>query len=280
MKKLFVFVLLLVLLAGCGEERTLEVWEMPQLDAAPTAEPTALPAASSVQSAERYVWNEGESFNMASPGVSVPASQKELTHAETLALFGGQFLPKTIFNESYGAYERMYLEQVKHDVLLDGSGELPENAYIEYRYLNKAWVEAGSISVMAELCSYERAQEIFNNGAYPHITYPGGAKPQLSTYSLQNFVLTKIGGERYAQWLAVPSQYFYYAEKMEKNAAEQDLEPDIPRIPLLTFTCRENVTDEQFIAAVRAIAQACSSSIVLTDPDAPSLPKPGEKGAA
>lgn len=281
MKKLFLFVLLLaLLLSGCGQKTELEAWEMPTLDAAPTTEPTSLPAASSAQAAERYVWNEGTGFRMSDPGVSVPASQAELTHAETLALFGGQFLPKTIFNESYGSYERMYLEQTKHDVLLDGSGALPENAYVEYRYLNKAWVEAGSISVMAELCSYERALEIFSGRAYPHIGYPEDAKPQLSTYSLQNFVLTKIGDTRYAQWLAVPSQYFYYAEKMEKLAAAQDIEPDIPRIPLLTFTCREQVTDEQFIAAVRTLGQFCSSSIVLTDPDAPVLPKPGEKGAA
>ena len=120
----------------------------------------------------------------------------------------------------------------------------------------------------------------FITGAYPHITYPEGAKPQLSTYSLQSFVLTKIGDTRYAQWLAVPSQYFYYAERLQEIAAAQDAEPDIPRIPLLTFTCRENVSDEQFIAAVCAIGQACASSIVLTDPDAPVLPKPGEKGAA
>ena len=268
-----------LLLAGCGE-REMGEWQMPELEAAPTAQPTAMPVIGETKPVENYIWNEGESLNMSDPGVGVPASQKELTHAETLELFGGQFLPKTIFDERYGAYERMYLEQVRHTVLLDGSGALPENAYVEYRYLNKAWVEAGSITVMAELCSYERAQELFYAGVYPHMRYAEGVRPVMSSYYLDNFILTKIGETRYAQWLAMPGQYLSYIQKAEQKASEEDTEPEIPRVPLLTFTCREKVMDEEFIAAVREIGRACAASVTLPDLDAPKLPKPGEKGAA
>ncbi len=278
---ILIFILALsLLLGGCGGEKELGEWQMPELEAAPTVQPTAMPVIGGSKPAENYVWNEGEKLNMSDPGVGVPASQKELTHAETLALFGGQFLPKTIFDERYGAYERMYLEQVKHNVLLDGAGALPENAYVEYRYLNKAWVEAGSITVMAELCSYERAQELFSSGVYPHMSYAEGTKPVMSSYYLNQFILTKIGETRYAQWLAMPEQYLSYIQKAEQKAEEAGTEPEIPRVPLLTFTCREKVTDEQFIAAVREIGQACAGSITLPDLDAPKLPKPGEKGAA
>lgn len=278
---ILMFILALaLLLGGCGGERELGEWQMPELEAAPTVQPTARPVMGETKPAENYVWNEGESLNMSDPGVGVPASQKELTHAETLALFGGQFLPKTIFDERYGAYERMYLEQVRHNVLLDGAGALPENAYVEYRYLNKAWVEAGSITVMAELCSYERVQELFYSGAYPHMSYAEGTKPVMSSCYFDSFILTKIGETRYAQWLAMPGQYLSYIEKAEQKAAEEETEPEIPRVPLLTFTCREKVTDEQFIAAVREIGRACAGSITLPDLDAPKLPKPGEKGAA
>lgn len=232
------------------------------------------------QGAERYVWNEAESVNMSDPGVSVSVTGAELTHAETLELFGGQFLPKTIFGDSYGSYERMYLEQKAHSVLLDESGELPENAYVEYRYLNKAWVEAGSITVYAELCTAERAQEIYYSSAYPHITYSGGAKPSLSSYYLQPFVLAKCDGVRWAQWLAVPDSYFSRAERLEEKAAASGTEAEVPRVALLTFTCRENVSDEQFIAAVRTIGAASAETFTIADPDVTALPADGEKGAA
>ncbi len=126
-----------MLLCGCGkkEEPDLGVWEMPKVDAAPTAQPKDVPSWGG-GSAEKYVWNEATGINMADPGVNRYIEPTNMSHAETLALFGGQFMPMTIFNESYGSYERMYLEQVRHDVLLEDDGSLAENSYIEYRYLN------------------------------------------------------------------------------------------------------------------------------------------------
>ena len=276
---ILVSILFTLPLCACGKEEELGEWQMPEVDARPTTAPTAAPAFGGGSTA-RYIWNEAVSINMSDPGVSAAATTKTLTHAETLALFGGQFLPKTIFNESYGAYSRMYLEQVKHEVLINADGGLAENAYVEYRYLNKDWVEAASITVCAELISYERVQEIYDTRAYPHISYPEGTNVQFSSYYLQSFVLTRIGDARCAQWLAVPSSYLSYIDEALKKAEEEGTQALIPPVPLLTFSCREKVSDEQLIAAVCEIGSTASASVYLPPLNEKKLPKPGEKGAA
>lgn len=275
---LIIIIAIAVLLAGCGREEELGEWTMPAVDAAPTPVSTAAPAFGGGSTA-KYIWNDGVDFNMSKPGVTAPTVTQTLTHAEVLALFGGQFLPKTIFNESYGAYQRMYLEQIKHDVMLDAGGQLAENAYVELRYLVKDWVEASSITVYAELVSPDTAQAIYSSRCYPHLSYAEDALPKMSSYYLQPFVLTKTGDTRYAQWLALPSGYFSFVQRAQE-LTEQGYETEIPRIPLLTFTCREKVSDEQFIAAVCELGQASSASVVLPDLSRATLPKPGEKGAA
>lgn len=282
MKKTVLFlslVLAALLLCACGEKPPQGEWTMPVLESAPTAAPKDVQAWGG-SNPERYIWNEAQSFDMSDPGVTVTAYPKNISHSESLALFGGQFLPKTIFGESHGAYERMYLEQVSHDVLLDESGALAENAYVEYRYLNKAWVENKSISVMAELCSYDRVMEIYSSRLYPHIVCMDAAKPQMSGYYLSSFVLARCGGLRCAQWLVLPDNYFSYVDRLKSVCAELDMEPEIKPLVLLTFTCREDVSDEQFIAAVCAISQASQTSVVLPNPDTLKMPKPGEKGYA
>lgn len=281
MKKITAIILLAaMLLCACGkEEKELGEWQMPEVDARPTTQPTAAPAFGGGSTA-RYNWNEGVDFNMAEPAVTVPTTTEKLTHAETLKLFGGQFMPATIFNESYGAYQRMYFEQVKHEVMLDSDGKLAENAYVEFRFLNKDWVEASSITVYAELCGYEKVQEIYSSRAYPHLSYAEDETPQLSSYYLQNFILTKIGDKRYAQWLAMPSSYISYVDQALEKAEKEETEAKIPAIPLLTFTCREKVTDEMFIAAVCEISQRAAANVYLPPLNEIKLPQPGEKGAA
>lgn len=195
----FLILCMALLLCACGREKDLGEWTVPQIESRPTAVPTAAPDYSQAGQPEKFVWNELAGFDMSSPGVAGEPETRKLSHAQCLSLFGGQFLPKTIFNESYGSYERMYLEQKQHDVLVDADGALAGNAYVEFRYLNKAWVEAGSITVMAELCDYDRVMEIYTTGSYPHIFCADGSRPALSKSYLNSFVLGKQGDTRYAQ---------------------------------------------------------------------------------
>ena len=61
---------------------------------------------------------------------------------------------------------------------------------------------------MAELCSLEAAQEIYN-GLYPHLLMPQGEKLRTSTYYLKDFVLARIEQQRIGQVLKLtPSSYF------------------------------------------------------------------------
>ena len=287
MKRAVFFIILLLLallLCGCGkEEPELGEWTLPTVEGAPTAQTAAASqsgGAAAGSAPVKYVWNEALSVDMSDPGAADTAITRSLSHAETLSLFGGQFLPMTIFGESYGSYERRYLEQVQHGVLLDADGALAENAYVEYRYMNKAWVESRSITVMAERCSFERVQAIYDTRTYPHIRYAEGSVPQLSSYYLERFVLAKCGETRYAQWLVLPESYFSYAARVQAIAEELDKPFTVQPLTLLTFTCQPEVSDGEFIDAVCAIAQASKASVRLPDPEKLRLPAPGEKGAA
>ena len=95
MKKIILPLLLCLLLCACSRE--LEPWEMPQVDAAPTAAPTAAPSFSAGSGPEKYVWNEALSFSMADPGVTGERVQQELSHSKSLLLFGQSLLPDAIF---------------------------------------------------------------------------------------------------------------------------------------------------------------------------------------
>lgn len=284
MKRAVFFILIAaLLLCGCGKEpEELGEWTLPSVEGAPTVQTATASQSGTATGAApvKYVWNEALSVDMSDPGAAVTAMPSSLSHAETLSLFGGQFLPMTIFGESYGNYERRYLEQVKHDVLCDESGALAENAYIEYRYMNKAWVESKSITVMAERCSFERVQEICNTRGYPHIRYAEGTVPQMSGYYLESFVLAKCGETRYAQWLVLPDSYFSYAARVQAIAEELDKDFPVQPLTLLTFTCQPEVSDGEFIDAVCAISQASKAAVRLPDPEKLRLPAPGEKGAA
>lgn len=283
MRKITAAMLLLsVLLCGCaGKGGELEPWTAPAIEAAPTPTPKAAVGYSGESlPPESYIWNEAVSFNMSDPGVQVAAEQETFNHSGSFEVFGGQFLPKTIFNESYSPYSRLYLEQIQHQILLDAYGQLPPNAYVEYRYLNKAWVESKSITVMAELCSYEQVMDVYARKLYPHISYGEGVTPQTSVYYLQSFVLSKIGDTRYAQWLVLPTAYFSYVEKARAIAEDKGEEPVLQRQVLLTFTCREDVSDEEFIAAVCAIGKAAAAERVLPSASPVTTLAPGDKGYA
>ena len=86
MKKIILPLLICLLLCACSKE--LEPSEMPQVDAAPTAAPAAVPSYSAGTGPEKYVWNEAVSFDISSPGVTGERIQQELSHSKSLLLFG------------------------------------------------------------------------------------------------------------------------------------------------------------------------------------------------
>ena len=225
-------------LSACGKEPELEPWEMPTVDSKPTTAPTAAPAFGG-GSPERYVWNEAALLLMNMENVKV---------------------------DDKGA---------DHAVLLDGEDQLAEHAYIEYQYLPKSGKEDEGLFVMAELCSLEAAQEIYN-GLYPHLLMPQGEKLRTSTYYLKDFVLAKIEDQRIAQILKLtPSSYFTDARRMQ--AEDPDYTPQ--RQILLTVTCGLSMSDEEFIAAVCNLLRFSDGSEIVT-PEPSRLPGKGEKGAA
>ena len=261
-------------LTACQREPELEPWQMPVVDARPTPTPTAVPAFGG-GSPERYIWNEAALLLMNSPGAAPGSVQETYSHKQCAALFPYNFLPSAIFGESYSAYEKLSLKKTQHEVLLDGAGQLAEHAYIEYRYLPKSGKEDEGLYVMAELCSYEAAQEI-DNGSYPHLMMPQGESLRLSTYYLKDFVLAKVEEQRVAQILKLtPSSYF-----LDTQRALAEDESFVPRRQiLLTVTCGLKMSDEEFIAAVCDLLRYSDGSEIVT-PEPSRLPGKGEKGAA
>lgn len=276
MKKIIIPLLLAVcLLSGCGDTGP---WEMPQVDAAPTPEPTPAPVFSSA-SPETYIWNEILSFNMSDPGVSGERFEQELSHKESLALFGADFLPEAIFTESRSPYKPLNLKKTSHQVILDGEGQLQENAYVEYVYLPSNGNEKLGLTVMAELCSHETLSKIYSQQLTPHASFAQGVSPKASSYYLNDFMLMKQGGTRYAQALVLPTSYFSTVSGLQA-ALEDGEELDLPRQVLLSFTCGEDMSDEEFIAAVCRIWQYGAGNDPVPPVETPSLPQRGEKGAA
>ena len=277
---LAVLMLASALLCGCGEEKTLEPWTMPAVDAKPTVEPTPIPTYGG-GSPEEYIWNEAESFDMSDPGAALESVQETLSHNDCLALFPYNFLPTALFTESYSAYQRLNRQKTNHDVLRDpNDGGLAEHSYVEFVYLPSGRDETRGLTVMAELCSYDAVSDMYFQRIYPHISYPEQAKPQLSKYYLDSFVLARFGDVRLAQILKLPSSsYFTDAEKAAADAAENGEEYVPARQILLTITCGETMSDEEFIAAVCTLLKFSDGSEITT-PEESHLPVPGEKGAA
>lgn len=277
MKKIILPLLLCLLLCACAKE--LEPWEMPQVDAAPTAAPTAAPSFSAGSGPENYVWNEALSFNMGSPGVAGERVQQELSHSKSLQLFGQELLPDSIFTESRSPYTPRTLQRSQHTVLVDSEGALMENAYVEYVYLPKNGNEKRSITVMAELCSHETLLQIQQRRLNPHTVFGEGVTPAVSSYYLDDFLLFKVGELRYAQAAVLPQSYFSRVDSVERALGEDEA-LSLPRQVLLSFTCGESVSDEEFISAVCKIWKYGSGIAPETPVETPRLPQPGEKGAA
>ena len=278
MRRLIAALLLLclrsALLAGCGKEKELEPWKMPEVDAKPTPVRTPIPTFGG-GSPERFVWNEAAFFNMNNPGALKTSTQETRTHKQCMALFPYNFLPSAVFAESYASYPKLSLKKTEHEVLLDSRGELAEHAYIEYQFLPKGGKEEDALYVMAELCSYDAARDIYN-GTYPHLIMPESERLQLSTYYLKDFVLAKVGEQRVAQILKLtPSSYFSDARRQSED--DPNFVPQ--RQILLTLTCGLNVSDEEFIAAACYLLRFSDGSEIVT-PEPSRLPVFGEKGAA
>ncbi|MBQ9686703.1 MAG: hypothetical protein IJV41_09220 [Oscillospiraceae bacterium] len=272
-------VLLALTLAGCGQEKELEPWTMPAVDAKPTPEPTPTLSYGG-GTPEKYVWNEAVSFRMNDPGTDPASTQETFTHAKSLTLFPYTFLPAAIFSESYAAYPKLTLKKQEHAVMLDECGALAEHAYIEYVYLPKNGTEADALYVMVELCSYDAAAEISLGGVYPHIGYEEGARPALSTYYLKNFVLARYGEQRLAQVLKLaPSSYFSDAREALREAEETGESYTPARQVFMTVTCGIHMSDEAFVAAVSNLLRYSDGSENPT-PEPSRLPVFGEKGAA
>lgn len=276
MKRIILPLLVAVcLLSGCGD---IGPWEMPQVDAAPTVPPTTAPVFSSA-SPETYIWNDIQSFNMSDPGVSGDRFEQELSHKESVALFGSSFLPDAIFTESRSPYKPLNLKKTSHQVIVDSEGQLQENAYVEYVYLPSNGNEKMGLTVMAELCSHETVSKIYSQQLTPHAVFADGVSPRVSSYYLNNFMLMKQGDTRYAQALVLPTSYFSTVASLE-SALEEGEELELPRQVLLSFTCGQDMSDDEFIAAVCRIWRYGTGNDPVPPVETPSLPQRGEKGAA
>ena len=270
--------LLSLCLTGCREEKELEPWTMPQVDTKPTPVPTAAPAFGG-GNPESYLWNEAEFLNMSLPGADPASTQQRCTHRQTLALFPYNFLPAAIFSESYSPYEKLTLRKTEHEVMLDAAGALAEHAYVEFQYLPKSAKAEEGLYVMAELCSYEAAKEIYA-GSYPHLILPEGTRLQRSVSYLREFVLVRVGEQRAAQFMRLTPSSYFNDVKADMAAAEETGEAYLPaRQVFLTVTCGVSMSDEEFIAAVCDLLRFSDGSEIVT-PEPSRLPTFGEKGAA
>ena len=282
MKQMIALLLALLLtslaLVGCGKEEELEPWTMPQVDVKPTPVPTAAPAFGG-GNPESYRWNEAEFLNMGVPGADPGSVQQSFTHRQTLALFPYNFLPASIFGESYAKYEKLSLQKTQHEVMLDAAGQLAEHAYVEFVYLPKSGKAEEGLYVMAELCSYGAALEI-DSGVYPHLILPEEGRLQRSTYYLREFVLAHVGEQRAAQFMRLTPNSYFSDARAAIAAAQEKEEIYVPaRQVFLTVTCGLNMSDEEFIAAVCDLLRFSDGSEIVT-PEPSHLPAFGEKGAA
>ena len=224
--------LMTLCLCGCGKPKEeLGVWQVPEIDTAPTV-PTPTPRVQGGVTEPRIVWNDASEINMSDPGVENPPEEKRLNHKKTLALFPWSFLPASLFAEN-ADYSVLSLEQSEHGVLLDENGALMENAYVQFRYLDKDKNEATAITVNAELISRERQIAIYDYSSYPHFRYPEGTQPILSRFGLESFLLHRCGAYRYAQ-IVLP---------LPKNVSAD-------RVILLTVGSGLEVQDEALVDAV------------------------------
>jgi len=279
-KSLIALMLLCCLaLTACGKEEELGVWEMPVVDSKPTVAPTAVPSFGG-GSPETYVWNEAVYFSMADPGVSEDAVQDKYGPNDTKALFPYNFLPASIFGESYSNYDQLSFRKTNHEVMLNPVDKsLAENSYVEFVYGPKSFKDSETLYVYAELLSYEQTQKIYNEKVYPHFAYADGARPVHSRYYLKDFVLAKYGEQRLAQVLKLTPSSYFTDSQAAIIAAEANGEVFVPqRQVLLTITCGIDMSDEEFIAAVTTLLQFSDGSEIPPVDD--GKPKPGEKGYA
>lgn len=269
----------MLLLSACGKKEELGAWEMPEVDAKPTVQPTAMPSYGG-GSPEYYVWNEAVYFNMSDPGVAADAVQDKYGPNDTKALFPYNFLPASLFSESYSNYDQLSFRKTNHEVMLNPVDKsLAENAYVEFVYGPKSFKDSETLYVYAELLSFEQTETVYNQKTYPHIAYAEGARAAHSRYYLKDFVLAKYGEQRIAQILKLtPNSYFTDAQAA-RIQAEQNGEVYVPqRQILLTVTCGVDMSDEEFIAAVTTLLQFSDGSEIPVVDD--GRPKPGEKGYA
>ena len=268
-----------LLLSACGKEEELGAWEMPAVDTKPTVAPTALPSFGG-GSPETYVWNDAVYFSMADPGAAPESIQEKYGPNDSAALFPYNFLPASIFSESYSSYEKLSLKKTNHEVMLDPADmSLAENAYVEFVFAPKSGKEAESLYVLAELLSFEQASKVYNEKVYPHMSYAESSRPQLSRYYLKDFVLAKYGEQRIAQVMKLTPTSYFTDTQAAMLEAEQNGESYVPqRQILLTITCGIDMSDEAFISAVCTLLQFSDGSEKPVVDD--GLPKPGEKGAA
>lgn len=277
-----VLIICLGLLCACGGKTSEELgeWSLPTVDSKPTVQPTALPSFGS-GSPEEYVWNEAVYFSMSNPGVYQEAVTKRLKHDNAMALFPYTFLPDVMLRESYNGYDRLRIMKEPHDAILAADTlELADNAYIEIHYVPDSYDDDYSLTVCAELCSYESSRALYEQLLYPHISYADGSKPVESSYYLNRFVLAKYGEKRIAQiFRLIPKSYFSDVPAAMADAAENGEEYIPQRQLLLTITCGDKMTDDNFLAAVVALLTYSDGSEIPVAAESP-LPVFGQKGAA
>ena len=280
-KKLLVLLLALLLAlpaAACGKEEELGPWTMPQVDTRPTPVRTPVPTFGGGRP-ESFVWNEAEFLNLAIPGADPASRQEKHTHRQALALFPYNFLPTSIFGESYAKYDKLTLQKTEHEVMLDEAGQLAEHAYVEFVYLPKSGKADEGLYVQAELCSYDAALEIYG-GNYPHLILPEGTRLQRSLYYLKEFVLLRVGEQRAAQFMRLTPASYFNDVRAAMSAAEENGEVYTPaRQVFLTVTCGVQMSDEAFTAAVCDLLTFSDGSEIVT-PEPSRLPVFGERGAA